>query len=170
MVRIEAGALSQSIEPVDLTDAIAAAVHDLRRTLRDQKVELDVPVDLPFVSVDPQLFHHCLINLIENAVKYGDPAKPIAIAAQRDASGLTLSVLDEGRGLREGEEQRIFETFTRIEGSDRTGGSGLGLAIVKGFAEAMGIAVEAANRGDRPGARFTLRFPEAKLVKGAMEE
>ena len=129
-----------------------------------------MPVDLPFVSVDPQLFHHCLINLIENAVKYGRPDTPITVSAHRDPGGLALSVLDEGRGLPPGEEQRIFETFTRIEGSDRTGGSGLGLAIVKGFAEAMGVKVEAANRTDREGARFSLRFPEAKLVKGTIEE
>ncbi|WEK47845.1 MAG: sensor histidine kinase KdpD [Candidatus Andeanibacterium colombiense] len=170
MVRIEAGALSQSIEPVDLVDAVAAAVHDLRRTLRDQHIDLDVAADLPFVSVDPQLFHHCLINLIENAVKYGGPGTPITITARREATALTLSVLDEGPGLPMGEEQRIFETFTRIEGSDRTGGTGLGLAIVKGFAEAMGITVEASNRGDRQGARFTLRIPEGKLVKVPSEE
>jgi hypothetical protein len=54
---------------------------------------------------------------------------------------MTLSVMDEGPGLPPGEEARIFETFTRIEGSDRKGGTGLGLAIVKGFAEAMGLSV-----------------------------
>jgi hypothetical protein len=53
-------------------------------------------------------------------------------------------------GLPPGEEARIFETFARIEGSDRKGGTGLGLAIVKGFAEAMGLEVSAANRIDRP--------------------
>ena len=45
----------------------------------------------------------------------------------------------------------MFETFTRLEGSDRKGGTGLGLAIVKGFAEAMGLTVAAANRGDPRG-------------------
>ncbi len=170
MVRIEAGSLEQSIEPVDLTDAVAAAVHDMRRALHGRKVELDVPPDLPFVSVDPQLFHHCLINLIENAVKYGAPGTPVAVSARRMPGALVLSVLDEGPGLPEGEEKRIFETFARIEGSDRKGGTGLGLAIVKGFAEAMGIGVEASNRGDRNGACFSMIFPEAKLVIGEREE
>ena len=165
MVRIEAGALHQSIEPVDLTDSVAAAVHDLRRVLDGHEVSLDISPDLPLVSVDPQLFHHCLINLIENAAKYGAADTSIAIIAQRPANGLTLAVVDEGPGLPPGEEGRIFETFTRIEGSDRKGGSGLGLAIVKGFAEAMGLEVGAANRTDFRGARFTLRFPEEKLVK-----
>ena len=170
MVRIETGALHQSLEPVDLTEAVSAAVHDLRGVIRGHRVELDVPPDLPFVSADPQLFHHCLINLIENAAKYGSADAPIRIAAKRNRQGLTLSVLDEGPGLPPGEERRIFETFTRIEGSDRKGGTGLGLAIVKGFAEAMGVGVQAANRSDRTGARFDLIFPEEKLVIGVSEE
>ena len=78
--------------------------------------------------------------------------------------------MDEGPGLPPGEEQRIFETFARIEGSDRKGGTGLGLAIVKGFAEAMGLTVQASNRHDRMGARFDLVFPEAMLVKGIAGE
>lgn len=170
MARIETGTLQQSIQPVDLTEAVAAAVHDVRRTLLGRSVAMDIPPDLPFVLVDPQLFHHCLINLIDNAAKYGGAGTPIAIAAKREPSGLALSVLDEGPGLPPGEERRIFETFTRIEGSDRKGGTGLGLAIVKGFAEAMGLEAEAANRRDRSGACFSLRFPEAKLVMNALEE
>ena len=166
MVRIEAGALHQSIEPVDLAEAVAAAVHDLRRVLEDHPVRLDVPPELPFASVDPQLFHHCLINLIENAGKYGDPGSSITLTARRQPGSMTLSVMDEGPGLPPGDEARIFETFTRIEGSDRKGGTGLGLAIVKGFAEAMGLSVSAANRTDRAGAIFTIRFPEALLRKG----
>jgi len=166
MVRIETGALHQSIEPVDLAEAAAAAVHDLRRVLANHKIVLDVAPDLPLVSIDPQLFHHCLINLIENAAKHGSGQAPITIAARRERHGLTLAILDEGPGFPPGEEQRIFETFARIEGSDRKGGTGLGLAIVKGFAEAMGITVSASNRHDRQGASFELIFPETKLVKG----
>ena len=167
MVRIESGALHQSIEPVDLAEAIASAVHDLRRVLDGHPIQLDVSPDLPFVSVDPQLFHHCLINLLENAAKYGDAGSPITVSARRQPGGMTLSVLDEGPGLPPGDQSRIFETFTRIEGSDRKGGTGLGLAIVKGFAEAMGLTVDASNRGDRLGASFTIRIPEILLRKGS---
>ena len=66
-------------------------------------------------------------------------------------------------------ETDVFETFTRLEGSDRKGGTGLGLAIVKGFAEAMGMAVSAANREDGKGAIFVLRFPDALIVRAAMD-
>ena len=170
MVRIEAGALHRSIEPVDLAEAVTSAVHDLRRVIEGRPIQLQVSPDLPFVLVDPQLFHHCLINLIENAAKYGNPASPIGIVAVRDAEGLALQILDEGPGLPLADAARVFETFTRLEGSDRKGGTGLGLAIVKGFAEAMGLTVSAANRADRPGACFALRFDAAHLKQGRIEE
>lgn len=163
MVRIEAGALRLSIEPVDMAEAVTSAVHDLRRVLGACPIRLAVPPDLPFLLVDPQLFHHCLINLLDNAAKYSPPGSPITVSARRVATGLDLSVLDEGPGLPLGEEARIFETFARIEGSDRKGGTGLGLAIVKGFAEAMGLRVDARNRSDASGACFTLHVGEANL-------
>jgi two-component system sensor histidine kinase KdpD len=167
MARVEAGALRLNIEAVDLADAIASAVHDTRRALDGHAIDLGVAPDLPLVRVDAQLFHHILINLLDNAGRYAAPGTPIAIRAEREPGSLILSILDEGPGLPPGRERDVFETFRRIEGSDRKqAGTGLGLAIVKGFAEAMGLAVEAANRGEPVGARFTLRFPEEALVKG----
>ncbi|WP_292960449.1 sensor histidine kinase [Novosphingobium sp. UBA1939] len=163
MVRIEAGALHRKIEPVDLAEAVASALHDLGTALHGHPVNVAIAADLPFVLVDPQLFHHCLINLIENAAKYGDPGTGITVRAQGDTQGLTLFVEDEGPGIPEGQAQRIFETFARIEGSDRKGGTGLGLAIVKGFAEAMGLGVSASDRADGRGASFAIRFPPGQL-------
>lgn len=166
MARVEAGRLTLKTEPVDLTDAVASAVHDLRRSLGGHPLDLDVAPDLPLVRVDPQLFHHILINLLDNAGKYSDPGSAVGIVGRRTHDALTLAIVDAGPGLPPGREAKVFETFTRLEGSDRSvGGTGLGLAIVKGFAEAMGIAVTAANRGEPSGAVFTLRFPAGLLVR-----
>jgi two-component system sensor histidine kinase KdpD len=166
MARVEAGALRLRVEPVDLTDAISSAVHDLRRSLDGHHIDLDVPPDLPLVRVDPQLFHHILINLLDNAGKYSDPGATISIRGRRAPDLLTLEILDTGPGLPPGREAQVFETFARLEGSDRSaGGTGLGLAIVKGFADAMGIGVGASNRGAPHGAVFALRFPAGLLVR-----
>ncbi|MGH6781083.1 MAG: sensor histidine kinase, partial [Sphingomonadaceae bacterium] len=166
MARVEAGALRLHIEATDLTDSVASAVHDTRRMLENHAIRLEVPPTLPLVRVDAQLFHHCLINLLDNAGRYADPETPIIIRAGRTPDGITLSILDEGPGLPPGRESQIFETFTRFEGSDRSkGGTGLGLAIVKGFVEAMGMRVEATNRGDRQGACFSLHFPNILLMR-----
>ncbi|WP_225205436.1 DUF4118 domain-containing protein [Novosphingobium huizhouense] len=163
MVRVEAGAIDLHIEPVDLAEAAAAAVRDLRGTLGSQEVRFGIDQDLPLVLVDPRLFHHCLINLVENAARHGGREGPIFVSAKRLGDGLELSVCDEGPGIPVGMEQRVFEVFHRIEGSDRKGGTGLGLAIVRGFAEAMGLKVTAANRVEGRGARFTIRFPADRL-------
>ncbi|MEO7689839.1 MAG: sensor histidine kinase KdpD [Sphingomonas sp.] len=171
MARVEAGALRLGIEATDLTDAIAAAVHDTRLTLEGREIKLDVSPGLPLVRVDPQLFHHCLINLLDNAGRYGDPGTAIAIEGRRLPDSLTLSIIDEGPGLPAGREHEVFETFRRLEGSDRAkGGTGLGLAIVKGFAEAMGLSVTAANHENPRGACFSLIFPEALLVRDSGED
>lgn len=166
MARVEAGALKLRVEATDLADAATQALHDVRRAMEGHRVDLALPGDVPLVRVDPQLLHHILINLLDNAGRYAGPETPIAIRADRTADGLALSVLDEGPGLPPGREVEVFETFRRIEGSDRSkGGTGLGLAIVKGFAEAMGLGVSASNRADGHGACFTIGFPAALLVE-----
>ncbi|WDF74540.1 sensor histidine kinase [Novosphingobium sp. KACC 22771] len=165
MVRIETGAVEWRPEPVDLAEAVASAVHDLRHLLGTRRLLIDIAPDLPLVRLDPRLLHHCLINLIENAAHYSPAQTPIRIAARQRTDGLDLSVIDEGPGLPPGAQARVFETFTRLEGSDRKGGTGLGLAIVKGFAEAMGLQARAANRTDGQGACFTLAMPGALLWK-----
>jgi len=171
MARVEAGALPLKIEPIDLFDAVAGAVHDTRQSLAGHEVKVDILPDIPLVRVDPTLLHHILINLLDNAGRYADPDTPVIIRGQRLHDAITLSVIDEGPGIPLGSEARVFDTFTRMEGSDRAKhGTGLGLAIVKGFAEAMGLGVSAANRGDPTGACFTLRFPQTLILSPLPDE
>lgn len=162
MVRIDSGALKLAPEPIDLTDAIGSAVHDLKDLFRGRHIDLKVPANLPFVTADPTLLHHILINLLANAAQHGGEEGRITIKGSRTPDAVELVIRDEGPGLEPGMEARIFETFAQGRGSDRQGGSGLGLAIVKGFADAMGIGVRAGNHPDG-GAVFALAFP-ADLV------
>lgn len=164
MTRIESGALNIVPEATDLTDAVSAAVHDMRKALGDRPVQLAVPANLPLVLADPKLLHHILINLLDNVAKYAEPGTPVTIEGRRATDKLTLSVLDEGPGLPPGGERALFERFARVEGSDRVGGTGLGLAIVKGFADAMGLSVTAFNRAERLGACFSIIFPDNLVI------
>jgi two-component system sensor histidine kinase KdpD len=167
MARIEAGAVKLRTEPVDLVDAVAAALKDLRTTLAQREVSIDLPSDLPLVRADPQLLHHCLINLVDNAVRYSPEDGTIHIRGARSKGEVGLVIEDEGPGLPQ-ERERALDAFTRIEGSDRKGGAGIGLAIVKAFSDAMGAKVTAANRDEQRGASFTIRFPRV-LVVDALE-
>jgi two-component system sensor histidine kinase KdpD len=166
MARIEAGAVKLKTEPVDLVDAVSAALKDLRGSLGRREVSVDLPGDLPLVQTDPQLLHHCLINLVDNAARYSGSAGPIRIAAAKERGDVRLIIEDEGPGLPQ-DRERALDAFMQIAGSDRKGGAGLGLAIVKGFADAMGAKVTASNRSDERGASFTLRFPRPLVVKAA---
>ena len=165
MTRIESGSLDVAREAVDLTDAVAAAAHDLRAELAGHHLVLAVPPSLPLVLADPRMLHHVLVNLLDNAAKYASAGTEIRLEGQRLPAGLSLTILDQGPGLPPGEEALLFERFARVKGGDQTGGPGLGLAIVKGFADAMGLAVSAANRGDVAGSRFVLTWPESMICK-----
>ncbi|AJA10085.1 osmosensitive K+ channel histidine kinase [Sphingopyxis fribergensis] len=165
MARVEAGALPMKVEATDLFDAAASAAHDTRASLLGHEVKVDISPNIPLVRVDPVLLHHCLINLLDNAGRYADPGTPIVIRARRAADAIFMSIIDQGPGIAPGNEKRVFDTFTRLEGSDRAKhGTGLGLAIVKGFAEAMGLSVEAGNNDDPLGACFTIRIPETLII------
>jgi two-component system sensor histidine kinase KdpD len=165
MARVEAGALPLKVEPTDLFDAVAGAVHDTRQSLLGHELKVDILPDIPLVRVDPTLLHHCLINLLDNAGRYADPGTPVVVRGRRLHDAITLSVLDEGPGIPPGAEARIFDTFTRLEGSDRgKHGTGLGLAIVKGFAEAMGLTVSASNSIEPFGACFTITIPQSRII------
>lgn len=165
MTRIESGALVARNEPVDLTEAVVAAVHDLKTELAGHAIDLAVPPNLPLVDADPRMLHHILVNLLDNAAKYAPQGTSIRIEGARTALGLTLGVVDEGPGIPPGANENLFERFHRIEGDDRRGGTGLGLAIVKGFCDAMGLGIKATNRADGTGSRFAVSWPETLVRK-----
>jgi len=155
--RIEGGSLSVACENIDLVDAVSATCDGL---LLPAAIHLrrSIPPELPFVTADPVLLHHILANLVDNAVRHA--RSEVLLSARAQGSHILLSLEDDGPGVPQAERERIFDRFSRIEGSDRTEGSGLGLAIVKGFADAMGMAVTITD-SRRGGARFILTLPIA---------
>ncbi|MEA3539195.1 MAG: sensor histidine kinase KdpD [Pseudomonadota bacterium] len=161
MVRIDTGRLEPRPEAVDLTDAVASAIHDLKMLLAQSRIDLKVPANLPLVSADPTLLHHILLNLLTNAAQHGGGR--IMIEGKRTPDAVTLSVCDSGSGLPE-TGAGAFSVFETGAGTDRDRGSGLGFAIVKGFADAMGLEVTASNQ-DAGGSLFTIVFPEGAVIR-----
>ena len=155
MVRIDTGEITPRIEAIDLTDAVASAVHDLKHHLRGHHLDFVVPPDLPLVRADPVLLHHILINLLTNAAVHGGNEGRITVRGARLPHGIRLTIADQGPGLGD-VPARVFERFDRGESDDRKG-SGLGLAIAKAFADTIGINLTAENNPER-GAAFSLLF------------
>ena len=97
------------------TSAVAGAAHDARRALQGHDVRLQVSPSMPLVRVDAQLLHHCLLNLLDNAGRYGDPGTDIIVEGVHLYGQIRLTILDHGPGLPPGREAEVFETFRRLE-------------------------------------------------------
>ena len=111
------------------------------------------------LRADPDALRIALDALLENAVKYTEPADAIELSAHAVDRSVLIEVADEGQGLPDGADERIFERFARADPA-RTraqGGAGLGLAIVDAIVRAHGGDCSARNGA--AGAVFTLRFP-----------
>ena len=148
--RLEAGQAVQ-LEPVDLVDAVASAIHPGSLHGPDIVVRTEVPDELPLVRADSVLLIHVIGNLVDNAVRHA--RTEVAIAARLIEGRVELDVRDDGNGIDPAIAETLFDHF--VSGSDRQGGSGLGLAIARDLAQAMGAELAAANAPDG-GARFTL--------------
>ncbi len=160
MTRLESGALRPRAGLTVLSDVLGAALHRAGKILEGHPVEVDLPADLPLLALDMVLFEQVLFNLLDNAAKHAPEGSLITLKAWQAGNTVTLRVLDEGEGIPDADLQRIFEKFHRANGADRRrAGTGLGLAICRGFVEAMGGAITAHNRIDRPGAMFDITLP-----------
>jgi two-component system phosphate regulon sensor histidine kinase PhoR len=111
--------------------------------------------------MNPQLVTHALVNLLDNAIKYGPEGGVIEVTARYNGDRTEITVRDEGPGIPPQYQSRIFERFFRINGSSRIKeGSGLGLALAKHIAMAQDgdISLESAIGS---GSAFTLTLPRA---------
>ena len=152
-VRLEAGLLRSVL--VEVSDALALVAED-----KQQRLELDCPDHLLAVF-DPALLRLALLNLVQNAIRYSPPAKPITLRACQKDSAVVIEVADQGPGIAPEHHQKIFERFYRVDKarSRADGGAGLGLAIVKWSVERMGGAVELKSEAGH-GSAFRLRLRE----------
>ena len=106
------------------------------------RVELNCPENV-IVRINPQLLEQAVINLVDNAIKYSLPSTQVRVDVSTGEAGITVAVIDEGRGIEKEHFPRLFERFYRVD-RDRSremGGTGLGLAIVKHIAQVHGGSV-----------------------------
>lgn len=160
MTRLDGGALRPKRDSVDPAELVDAAVRRAGPLLARHRVALELPADLPSLVLDFALTEQALFNLLDNAAKYAPEGSVVTISGRGDASAVEIAVIDEGPGIPPADLDRVFDKFFRAQGGDRQrAGTGLGLAIARGFVAAQGGSLVAANRTDRSGVRFVLRFP-----------
>ncbi|MGQ0588155.1 MAG: sensor histidine kinase [Sphingosinicella sp.] len=149
-------------EAVDLADVARRAAGLLTVRAADREVRIDGPGDADALPATGD-FTRCLqilVNLIGNAVRYSPAGGEVWIRTEQEGDLAIVIVADQGKGIAEADQERIFEKFERVDPTE-PGGTGLGLYIARRLARAMGgdLAVDSAPG---QGARFTFTLPLTK--------
>jgi two-component system sensor histidine kinase KdpD len=154
--RLDAGALSIDLAPVDAEEIIGRGVGGLADTHR---VIVDVPERLSLVLADVGLAERVIANLVDNALEHSPRDTNVLITAVEQGRDVVLSVVDSGPGVPAAQRSSLFAPFQRL-GDRVPGGLGLGLSVARGFTEAMGGTLEPA---ETPGGGLTMcvRLPRA---------
>ncbi len=158
ITRLETGGMHLHREACDIQELIGSSLEQVGSLLKHRQVEVDIPAKLPLISVDFVLFSRVLVNVIDNALKYSPPDKPIQIKARTSNQSLEISIADRGEGIPAEDLERIFDKFYRVQRPDNVSGTGLGLSICKGIVEAHGGSIRAENRHGG-GVIFTVQMP-----------
>jgi len=150
-----------TMEPVDVTTVIKEAIASARAAGPDHEISVELPSDDLFVLGDSLRIHQVIANLLANARIHTPAGTKISVQAHQDDLGTYISVSDDGPGLSEESQKKIFERFYRADPSRvRNGveGTGLGLSIVDAVMNAHGGEVRVQSELGK-GATFTLFFP-----------
>jgi signal transduction histidine kinase len=171
IARAESGQARGNMDDFDAAD-VARGIHELYEPLaEDNGLTLQVRTERAPLHGNRELISQALANLVENAIKYGQPAlqplgadtaagsKAILIEARRDGDSVLLSVTDHGPGIPEADRGHAVERFVRLEASRTQPGSGLGLSLASAVATLHGGALKLGDA--HPGLSATLTLPAA---------
>jgi signal transduction histidine kinase len=163
--RIEQDVKSYDLRQTDLVPVVAGVVEIVRSAAAEDGLELEVSMpDGPVaVEADADAVRQAVLNLVDNAVKYGAGRKRVAVSLAATPAGAEIAVSDNGIGIAAGDRDRLFDAFYRAPEAVRHDpkGVGLGLMIVKHIMDAHGGAVGIESEPGR-GSTFTLRFPRRR--------
>ena len=131
--KLESGQSVMDQKVVDSLTLIKEAVDDVRSVMsgRRQVLHVDLPDELPAIWVDGDMARRVLINLMENSSKFTPTEGKLEVGARADGAWLQVWVKDNGPGIPPGDQERIFDKFTRLRGKGKAGGLGIGLAFCR---------------------------------------
>jgi len=159
LARLERGVPAVRPAPVVLAPELRRIVADFRQLPAGAGSTIDTVLDEELTAnVDADALRQIVLNLLENATKYG-AGSAVTLGLEQRGEEALVWVEDRGTGIGSEDLERIWHPFTRgtTGQSVQQGGSGIGLAVVRALAEAHGGSAEASNRD--PGCRFTVTLP-----------
>jgi two-component system sensor histidine kinase MtrB len=161
--RYDAGAATLDLDPVDMRDVVLSAVGDSEALAERHatRFQLRIPSEPCMAEVDSRRVERILRNLLFNAIEHGE-GRDIVVTLGADRDAVAVAVRDHGVGLKQGEENLVFDRFWRADPSRaRTiGGTGLGLAISREDAMLHGGWLQAWGAPGE-GTQFRLSLPRA---------
>ncbi|MHC4991825.1 MAG: sensor histidine kinase, partial [Planctomycetota bacterium] len=158
--RIDEGTKQYQMAPSDIVSLVRDCLEDYRYFFDRQAVtvEASLPETPIILPLDRDALAQALVNLFQNAVKYGGDDRYVGIELRRELDDVLLSVRDRGPGIPAKELTNIFRKYYRAHRGSAVAGSGLGLSIVQHAVRAHGGRVEVDSEIGR-GSVFTLRLP-----------
>ena len=153
--------LNLNLDDVRLDHLCAQAVERFSTQTKKHSLELSFPPDFPVVQGDEQRLRQVIDNLLSNAIKYSPDGGEIKVGGQVDSDDVTVYVRDQGVGITERDQERIFDRFYRVDGtlSSRTQGTGLGLFLARSIVEAHGGTMRVESRPGK-GSTFYFTLPQ----------
>jgi signal transduction histidine kinase len=138
--KIEAGRMELQISTVALTEVLESSVALMRERATRNRIHLGLEVDPTsgIVEADERKLKQVLFNLLSNALKFTAPGGHVEVSARADGNDVVVSVRDDGVGIAEADQVRIFEEFQQAGRSQLQEGTGLGLALSRRFVELHG--------------------------------
>lgn len=139
LVIARAGNRELNPESLRLNDLMDETLATVRHRLDENNIAIEMDRQLPEVRSDRLALQQIIGNLLDNAIKYMDPARTgkIGIRGWRKGALAVFEISDNGRGIAEGDQERIFELFRR-SGKQDTVGEGVGLAHVRTLVRRLG--------------------------------
>lgn len=121
------------MEELDISEMAANSVEMLQMAAEKHQVRISFSGEKQMVMANRQMMDELIYNLCDNAIRYNNPGGRVDVSVYREVDRTVLEVKDNGIGIPEKDQERIFERFYRVDKSrsKSTGGTGLGLAIVK---------------------------------------
>ncbi|MCA9918549.1 MAG: GAF domain-containing protein [Anaerolineales bacterium] len=163
---IESGRMKFDLKSFDLREVVADVADSLRERIsnREQTLEIDIEDDLPLVFADTTRIAQVVSNLLSNANKYTQDGGEIKLRAWPNGRFAHVSIQDNGLGISEENQQKLFTQFFRAEDKEvrEQAGWGLGLSIVRRMVEAQNGEITFASKLGE-GSTFTFTVPLANM-------
>ena len=162
LARIEGGKFQLNRGIHFPSSLLSAALRQTKSLTDGRDLKLEVADDLPLVFVDAELIQMVIAHLIDNAVKYTPQGSPIVIGAHASEKGVIIHVTDQGPGITQDEQSRIFEKFYRGSRGQHLKGTGMGLAIAREIVRAHGEEIWVKSSPGK-GSEFFFSLPIAPV-------